>query len=211
MKSGARVEQHDVASRALAAASTSRIRCPRWPRRRRRAGPAAGRLGEPEVGRDARRTSAPRRRGTPTPWCSPGRARSRRARRRRAPPTRARPEPTAPARAARSARVAARPRAAGAGRAGLVSGPSRLNAVRTPSSRRVGAACFIDGWNVGAKRNAMPASRRQRSTTSGGAATCTPSASSTSALPQRLDTERLPCLATGTPHAATPAPRPTRR
>ena len=38
--------------------------------------------------------------------------------------------------------------------AGLVSGPSRLNAVRTPSSRRVGAACRIDGWNVGAKKNA---------------------------------------------------------
>ena len=31
----------------------------------------------------------------------------------------------------------------------------------------------------------------------------TPSASNTSALPQRLDTERLPCLATRTPHAAT--------
>jgi hypothetical protein len=33
--------------------------------------------------------------------------------------------------------------------------------------------------------------------------TFTPSASSTSALPQRLDTERFPCFATGTPHAAT--------
>ena len=30
-----------------------------------------------------------------------------------------------------------------------------------------------------------------------------PSASTTSALPQRLETERLPCLATATPHAAT--------
>ena len=29
--------------------------------------------------------------------------------------------------------------------AGFVSGPSRLNAVRMPSSRRVGAACLIDG------------------------------------------------------------------
>ena len=29
--------------------------------------------------------------------------------------------------------------------AGFVSGPSRLNAVRTPSSRRTGAACRIDG------------------------------------------------------------------
>ena len=43
--------------------------------------------------------------------------------------------------------------------AGLVSGPSRLNAVRTPSSRRAGPACRIDGWNVGAKKNPMPASR----------------------------------------------------
>ena len=45
----------------------------------------------------------------------------------------------------------------------------------------------------------MPASARQRSTTAGGAATLTPSASNTSALPHRLDTERLPCLATRTP------------
>ena len=30
--------------------------------------------------------------------------------------------------------------------AGLVNGPSRLNAVRTPISRRVGPACFIAGW-----------------------------------------------------------------
>ena len=52
-------------------------------------------------------------------------------------------------------------------RPGFVSGPSRLNAVRSPSSRRVGAACRIDGWNVGANRNAMPASSRQRSTTAG--------------------------------------------
>ncbi len=87
--------------------------------------------------------------------------------------------------------------------AGLVSGPSRLNAVRMPSSRRVCAACFIDGWNVGAKKNAMFASCSVRSTTAGGAVTLTPSCSNTSALPQRLDTDRLPCLATFTPQAAT--------
>ena len=40
--------------------------------------------------------------------------------------------------------------------AGLVSGPSRLNAVRTPISRRVGPACFIAGWKFGANRNAKP-------------------------------------------------------
>jgi hypothetical protein len=67
---------------------------------------------------------------------------------------------------------------------------------------RVGPACFIDGWNDGANRNATPASFRLRSTTSGGAAIATPSASSTSALPHRLDTDRLPCFATVTPHAA---------
>ena len=49
----------------------------------------------------------------------------------------------------------------------------------------------------------MPTSSRQRSTTSTGAATSTPSASSTSAEPERDDCARLPCLATRTPAAAT--------
>ncbi len=40
--------------------------------------------------------------------------------------------------------------------AGLVSGPSRLNTVRTPSARRTGATAFIAGWSSGAKRKAMP-------------------------------------------------------
>src|SRR5215203_2504458 len=48
----------------------------------------------------------------------------------------------------------------------------------------------------------MPASARQRSAAAGETATFTPSASSTSALPQRLETDRLPCFATGTPQAA---------
>src|SRR5881396_262869 len=60
----------------------------------------------------------------------------------------------------------------------------------------------MDGWNVGAKKKPMPASARQRSTTAGDAVTRTPSASKTSALPDRLDTDRLPCLATRTPQAA---------
>ena len=71
--------------------------------------------------------------------------------------------------------------------------------MRTPSSRRVGAACRIEGWNVGANRNAMPQVSRQRSTTGGGASTATPRAPKMSALPQRLETARLPCLATVTP------------
>src|SRR5918993_1083511 len=49
----------------------------------------------------------------------------------------------------------------------------------------------------------MPASARQRSAAAGEAETFTPRASSTSALPQRLETDRLPCFATGTPQAAT--------
>jgi hypothetical protein len=49
----------------------------------------------------------------------------------------------------------------------------------------------------------MPAVARHRSTTAGSAATLTPSASNRSALPHLLDADRLPCLATGTPQAAT--------
>src|SRR5260221_4488481 len=49
----------------------------------------------------------------------------------------------------------------------------------------------------------MLASARQRSTTAGGAETRTPSASNTSALPQRLETDRFPCFATRTPQEAT--------
>src|SRR5260221_12332529 len=49
----------------------------------------------------------------------------------------------------------------------------------------------------------MLASARQRSTTAGGAETRTPSASNTSALPQRLETDRFPCFATRTPQDAT--------
>ncbi len=49
----------------------------------------------------------------------------------------------------------------------------------------------------------MPISRTASSTRSGEAARSTPSASIRSALPQRLETERLPCLATVTPQPAT--------
>src|SRR5262249_53265013 len=44
---------------------------------------------------------------------------------------------------------------------------------------------------------------RHRSTTVAGAVTHTPRAWKTSALPDRLDTDRLPCFATRTPQAAT--------
>ncbi len=48
----------------------------------------------------------------------------------------------------------------------------------------------------------MPTSSRQRPRAAGSRSRGTPRASSTSALPQRLETDRLPCLATGTPAAA---------
>mmetsp|Transcript_5180 Transcript_5180/g.13290 ORF Transcript_5180/g.13290 Transcript_5180/m.13290 type:complete len:229 (+) Transcript_5180:618-1304(+) len=47
----------------------------------------------------------------------------------------------------------------------------------------------------------MPASARHCSICSGPRSITTPRFSSTSALPQRLETERLPCLATVRPHA----------
>ena len=74
--------------------------------------------------------------------------------------------------------------------------------MRTPRSLRACAACFIAGWNVGANRNATPTSLRHCSTIAGAAWMLTPSASSTSALPHWLDTDRLPCLAIRMPHAA---------
>ena len=61
----------------------------------------------------------------------------------------------------------------------------------------------MDGWNVGAKKNPIPTSDRLRSTMAEGADTFTPSASNTSALPHRLETERFPCFATRTPADAT--------
>ena len=49
----------------------------------------------------------------------------------------------------------------------------------------------------------IPVSSMQRATASGPRVTLTPSASRTSALPQRLLIPRLPCFATGCPDAAT--------
>lgn len=41
-------------------------------------------------------------------------------------------------------------------RAGLIRGPSMLNMVLMPSSLRIWATRFIDGWKSGAKRNENP-------------------------------------------------------
>ena len=79
--------------------------------------------------------------------------------------------------------------------------------VRTAISRRGPTACFIAPWWAGANRNPTPASSMQRATRSGGRSSRTPAASSTSALPERPETERLPCFATLAPApAATRAP-----
>src|SRR5262245_17445857 len=87
--------------------------------------------------------------------------------------------------------------------AGLDSGPSRLKIVRVPSSTRVGPTFFMAGWWAGANMKPMPASLMQRLTASGVSSMLTPSAPSTSAAPEREESARLPCLATGTPAPAT--------
>ncbi len=89
------------------------------------------------------------------------------------------------------------------GCAGFVSGPSRLNVVGIPSSRRGPPACRRAGWKAGAKQKPMPRSPTLRATSSGSAPMRTPSASSTSAAPDFDDAARLPCLTTGVPAAAT--------
>ena len=75
--------------------------------------------------------------------------------------------------------------------------------VRVPSSTRVGPTFFIAGWWAGANMKPMPASAMQRATSAGARSILTPSAESTSAAPEREESARLPCLATGTPTPAT--------
>ena len=87
--------------------------------------------------------------------------------------------------------------------AGFVNGPRRLNAVRTPISRRVGPACRIAGWKFGREHEGEP--RARASAAPADAASWSirmPSASRTSAEPAFEVIARLPCLATGTPAAA---------
>ena len=88
-------------------------------------------------------------------------------------------------------------------RPGLAIGPSRLNTVGMPISRRDGPANRNAGWNAGAKQNPMPASAMQCATPSGLNSIATPSASRTSAAPHFDDALRAPCLQTGTPPDAT--------
>src|ERR1700754_3700261 len=87
--------------------------------------------------------------------------------------------------------------------AGLASGPNRLKIVRVASSTRVGPTFFQAGWCEGANMKTIPVSATQRPTCSGVISILTPSDDSTSAAPERDDSARLPCLATGTPVPAT--------
>ena len=86
--------------------------------------------------------------------------------------------------------------------AGLVSGPRMLKTVRTPISRRSGAANFIAGWNDCANRKPTPVRSMQLATWSGVSAISAPSASSRSAEPDCDVIARLPCFATFAPAAA---------
>ena len=140
----------------------------------------------------------------PTPSCGRS-SRSRRGRRRRARPTRARRR-AAPSVRATSSVCSGRdtPTSWRRAPAGFVSGPSRLNAVRTPSSRRVGPGVPHRRMPRRREEEREVRPRRAPATTRVGRAhrASTPSASKTSALPHRLDTARLPCLATRTPAPA---------
>ncbi|BBX37945.1 hypothetical protein MMAGJ_72270 [Mycolicibacterium mageritense] len=78
-----------------------------------------------------------------------------------------------------------------------------MKTVGTPISRRTTDACRYDGWNCGAKAKPMPTSATLRASSSGPRSILTPRASSVSAPPESDDAARLPCLTTGTPHAAT--------
>src|SRR3954447_20273372 len=62
--------------------------------------------------------------------------------------------------------------------------------------------CAIALWCLGANMNPKPISSMQVATSAGESPTSTPSASSTSAEPDRLVAERLPCLATLQPAPA---------
>src|SRR5262249_62207087 len=94
------------------------------------------------------------------------------------------------------------PTACAAGRAGLATGPRKLNTVGTPSSLRVGPAYRSAGWYSGANRNATPTSSASAVVAAGGRSITTPRASSTSAAPHADDAARFPCLTIGAPAAA---------
>src|SRR5687767_6635302 len=86
--------------------------------------------------------------------------------------------------------------------AGLVRGPRMLKRVRTPSSLRTGAACFIAEWCAGANMKPIPSLSIAWPVCCGVSPMWAPSDSSSSALPEEDDTERPMCFATLAPAAA---------
>ena len=197
-----RIQQHDVAEgRSFAgqqgadgAARCRRHRRPRYPQGRSGAGrplPASSRAAK------SCRSPAP-------PHASPRQSRSRPGRRRcarsRPAPCRVRAArwPPAPAilpRTRRPAAAARRPDWTAAqqieDRAKAEFAPHRRRHASSPDGRRA---------RTGKQKSV---SARQRSACAGARSTRTPSCSSTSAAPLFDDMLRLPCLATGTPQAAT--------
>ena len=75
--------------------------------------------------------------------------------------------------------------------------------VLNPNSFLTAAACFIALCIKGAKRKPIPTSSIHRSTVGKEASILTPRYFKTSALPDLLETARLPCFATRTPAPAT--------
>jgi len=71
------------------------------------------------------------------------------------------------------------------------------------ASRLVGPAWRIPGWKFGAWRKQKSSSRREAAASSIDCSAVTPNAAMTSELPDAEVTARFPCLATGTPAAAT--------
>ena len=92
-------------------------------------------------------------------------------------------------------------RAAGAGRpAGLVSGPSRLKIVRTPSARRTGTMWRNAGWWAGREHEARGRSPRGSAPRRRGRGRCARRAPPARPRCRTCEVaERLPCLATATP------------
>ena len=180
---GAGVEQHDVAHRAVLVGQRAPDAAPPtpagWPRAARASRTPAGRSrsGCTTYSRTSPSFSSPTS-------VSPRQRHLVHAVRARRPPSRAR-SPGAAARApgCRPGRDGTRPSGCWARRPGWSAGPRMLKIVRTPSSLRTGAACFIDAWWLGANMKPMPVSSRQAATSSGDRLMCAPSASITSALP----------------------------
>ena len=200
---GGGVGQDGVADRAGLAGEQPADPRRRCRRARRRGGRRRSTRPRPKSSgsRSARRRRRPRPRGRG----SARRARPRRGRRRRSRPPRAASRagrgPRPPGRPGRRPR---RPTSWNSGRAGLASGPTRLNSVRNGNCsphRRGDPQAGVEprGEQEGDPQLGQAAVRRRAVS----ASTATPSSVRTSALPELPEAARLPCLATGTPQAAT--------